>query len=162
MAAQSSDPPQPSDHAVEELRHVIGAWNVQTEFIGPDGGVTQTVEGSYAFEWVLPDRIVSGVSTMPALNQTSAILFFLRPSRGEIEMMSVGADGHVWRMIGPDEGPTRTTPDTPMADGSTMMLRFTRHDVTPNSFRSRMEISVDGGTTWRTGNRQHFTREGQG
>ncbi|WP_298021804.1 hypothetical protein [uncultured Parasphingopyxis sp.] len=149
---------EPSAQAVEQLRHVIGTWDATTEFIGPDGTVTYTGEGQYRFEWVVPDRIVSGVSTIPALDQISAILFFVRPGRGEIEMASVGGDGHLWRMIGPDDSETRTTPNTGMADGSTMMLRFTRSDVTPDSFRSRMEISTDGGETWRPGNRQRFTR----
>lgn len=37
-------------------------------------------------------------------------------------------------------------------------MRFTRYDVQPDSFRSRMELSTDGGSTWRLGNRQQFTR----
>lgn len=158
-AAAQATGDAPSPDGVAQLRLVIGTWDVTTEFIAADESVSQQVRGQYHFEWVVPDRIVSGVSNMPEPNQVSALLFFLRPSRSEIEMLSVGRDGHVWRMIGPDDGETRTTPDTPMADGSTMMLRFTRYDVSPDSFRSRMEISTDGGGgSWRLGNRQHFTR----
>jgi hypothetical protein len=132
-------------------------WDVTTEFIGADGS-SRTMEGQYRFGWVVPDRVVSGMSTIPELNQASGILFFLRPSNHEIEMVSVGADGHLWRMIGPDSGETRITPETPMADGSTLMLRFTRYAVETDSFRSRMEMSSDGGETWRIGNRQYFRR----
>ncbi|QLC25812.1 hypothetical protein HFP57_12805 [Parasphingopyxis algicola] len=156
-AAQDA-PPEPPAVAIEQLRHAIGLWNVETDFIAPDGSVTRTLAGQYRFGWVVPDRIVSGMSTIPELNQASAILFFVRPSRNEIEMASVGADGHLWRMIGPDTSEARTTPNTVMADGSILMLRFTRYDVERDRFRSRMEMSTDGGETWRLGNRQRFVR----
>ena len=158
LTAQPAPPPEPSAIAVEQLRHAIGLWNVETDFIAADGSVARTLTGQYRFGWVVPDRVVTGMSTIPELNQASAILFFVRPGRSEIEMASVGADGHLWRMIGPDDSETRTTPETTMADGSTLILRFTRYDVTPNSFQSRMERSTDGGQTWSLGNRQRFVR----
>lgn len=158
LAAQTQAPPEPAEQAVEQLRHVIGLWDVETDFIGPDGAVQRTFAGQYRFGWVVPDRVVSGMSAIPELNQASAILFFVRPSESEIEMASVAADGHLWRMVGPDTSETRTTPNTRMADGSTMMLRFTRYDVQEDSFRSRMEISADGGESWELGNEQRFVR----
>jgi hypothetical protein len=156
LAAQTP-PPEPAPEGVSQLRHVIGLWDVTTEFIGEDGS-SRAMEGQYRFGWVVPDRVVSGMSTMPELNQASGILFFLRPSTHEIEMVSVGADGHLWRMAGPDNGETRITPDTPMSGGSSLMLRFTRYDIGRDSFRSRMEMSTDGGENWRIGNRQFFRR----
>lgn len=151
---------EPAPAAVAQLRHCIGVWEVTTEFIAPDGSVARTVAGSYTFEWVVPDRVVRGVATMPELDQTSALLFYVRPRTRELEMVSVGADGQLWRMSGPDDGETRTTPPTPMPDGTTLMLRFTRYDVEPDRFRSRMELSNDAGETWRLGNRQAFRRAG--
>ena len=161
LATQPS-PPRPSEQAVEQLRHVIGLWDVETDFIAADGTVQRTFVGQYRFGWVVPDRVVSGMSAIPELNQASAILFFVRPSSNEIEMASVAADGHLWRMVGPDDSETRTTPNTPMADGSSMMLRFTRYDVQDDRFRSRMEISTDGGETWSLGNEQRFVRAESG
>ncbi len=157
--AQAAPPPTPNPVAVEQLRHAIGTWDAETDFFGPDGALLGTGKGTYIFQWVIEDRIVSGVTTIPAWNQTAAILFFLRPKDGEIEMASVGADGMLWRMIGPDDSEVRTTPNVTMDDGTTMMLRFTRHSVTPDSFESTMEISADGGATWRLGNRQRFVRQ---
>ena len=160
LAQETSAATRPVPPAVEQLRHVIGAWDVETDFIGPDGAIRATVPGRYEFAWVMPDRIVSGWSELPSLNQKSALLFFHRPADHQIEMASVGPDGQLWRMTGPDDGETRTTADQTMPDGSTMMLRFTRHDVTPDRFGSFMEISGDGGKTWRLGNRQRFVRVG--
>jgi CubicO group peptidase (beta-lactamase class C family) len=47
-----------------------------------------------------------------------------------------------------------------MSDGSTLQLRFTRYNVEPDRFESRMESSTDGGATWTQGNHQVFVRAG--
>ncbi|MDH4260667.1 MAG: hypothetical protein OEW16_10275, partial [Gammaproteobacteria bacterium] len=56
------------------------------------------------------------------------------------------------------DGETRTTPPTPLADGGSMQLRFTRFNVEPDRFESRMEFTLDDGKTWKPGNRQVFIR----
>jgi hypothetical protein len=73
-------------------------------------------------------------------------------------MVSVGKDGHLWVMTGPAGSEIRTTSDAPMSDGSKMRLRFTRYNVTPDRFESKMEISTDSGATWVPGNHQVFAR----
>ena len=150
--------PAPLAASIDELRHVVGRWNVTTEFLRDDGSVARAVQGTYEFEWVVPDTVVRGVSHIPSLDQRAAILLFVNPRDKTVEMTSVGADGQLWRMIGPLGGDTRTTPDVAMPDGSTVRLRFTRSNVTADRFESRMERSVDGGRQWTTGNHQVFTR----
>jgi hypothetical protein len=113
--------------SVDQLRHAVGLWNVTTTQFKEDGSVAQTIEGSYQFEWVVPDRVVSGRSSIPALGQAGG-------------------------------GETRTTPATPLADGRKMQLRFTRYNVEPDRFESRMEMSFDGGESWRPGNHRCFVR----
>jgi hypothetical protein len=88
----------------------------------------------------------------------SGVLFYVNEARAVIEMASVGRDGHLWVMTGPLGGDTRQTPVTPMPDGSTLQLRFTRSKVEADRFESRMEASSDGGKTWVPGNRQVFER----
>lgn len=144
--------------SVEQLRHVVGMWNVTTTQYNDDGSIAQKVDGSYQFDWIVPDRVLTGRSSTPSLGQTSGILFYVNERRATIEMASVGADGHLWVMSGPAGGETRSTPPTPMSDGSKMQLRFTRFNVAPNCFESRMEVSTDGGANWRAGNHQLFVR----
>ncbi|MFZ2507658.1 MAG: hypothetical protein WAW79_04170 [Steroidobacteraceae bacterium] len=143
---------------VTQLRHAIGEWNVSTARYGEDGSVTGTMPGTYRFEWVVPDRVISGRSDIPGLGSASGILFYVRERRATIEMVSVGADGHLWVMTGPIDGETRMTPPTPLADGGSMKLRFTRFNVEPDRFESRMEYSLDDGATWKPGNHQVFQR----
>lgn len=143
---------------IAQLRSTIGAWDVTTEFMDDSGRVARTVEGGYRFDWVVTDRVVSGRSDIPELQQTSGILFYVRDRKMEIEMVSVGADGRLWVTTGPIEGEVRTTPDVATVGGGTMRLRFTRYAVTGDRFESKMEYSLDQGTSWKPGNHQVFRR----
>jgi hypothetical protein len=144
--------------SVDELRHARGEWRVVTEFLNPDGTVARAVEGTYRFAWIVPDRVLSGASEIPELQIKSGILFYVNERKSEIEMVSVGQDGHLWVMTGAAGGDTRMTPVTPQAEGPAIQLRFTRFNVTPDRFESKMEISPDAGKTWRPGNHQVFAR----
>lgn len=146
------------DAGVAQLRHSIGSWDVTTSFLDDTGRALATFQGSYDFAWAVPDRVVRGTSSIPALQQTSAILFFVREATAQVEMLSVGRDGMVWTMTGPWDSEVRETPVVSMPDGSTLKLRFTRSNVTTDRFESRMERSSDGGQTWFPGNHQLFVR----
>lgn len=143
---------------VEQLRHMEGAWRVETRFVQEDCSDTEPFAGTYHFQWVIEDKVLSGVSEIPALGQKSAVLFYVRPATNEIEMASVGADGKLWVMTGRDAEEVRSTPDYPTTDGGTVRLRFTRFNVQPDHFESMMEWSADQGATWSKGNHQRFER----
>jgi hypothetical protein len=146
--------------SVEQLRASIGHWKVVTEFLNEDGSIAKSVEGAYRFEWVVPERVVSGRSDIPEMKQTTAILFYVNEQKRLIEMVSVAADGRLWVMSGPLGGEVRTTPEYTTREGGTGQLRFTRFNVAEDSFESRMEYSEDSGKTWKPGNHQTFRRAG--
>ena len=146
-------------HSVDELRNAVGRWSVTTTFLNPDGSVAREIPGTYVFEWIVEDRVVVGHNDLPELGQKSGILFYVREKDLEIEMVAVGADGKLWIMTGPAGGDTRYSQPYESADGKPSQLRFTRFNVTPNRFESRMEYTTDDGETWTQGNHQVFTRE---
>jgi hypothetical protein len=157
--AQTADgAASPLAGAVQQLRHAVGVWEVTTTQYDDGGAVERIGCGTYRFDWVVPDRVLSGRSDMHEWKQSAGILFYVNPTRSTIEMTSVGPDGHLWVMTGPAGGETRTTPPTALADGRTMQLRFTRFGVMQNRFESRMEVSLDGGESWKPGNHQLFVR----
>jgi hypothetical protein len=159
LAEASETAPIGFDSAVQQLRSTVGAWDVKTTQYGDDGAVARVASGTYRFEWIVPDRVLAGRSDIPDWKQASGILFYVNERRATIEMASVGADGMLWVMTGPASGETRTTPAVPTGDGGTLQLRFTRFNVAPNRFESRMEMSHDGGSSWKPGNHQVFSRE---
>jgi CubicO group peptidase (beta-lactamase class C family) len=131
---------------------------VTTEFLNPDGSVARTVEGEYEFDWVVPDRVLLGRSRPPEPDQAAGLLFYYQESQNMVGMASVGADGHLWVMTGAADKEVRHTPPTPMPDGSIVELRFTRYNVEPEQFESKMEFSTDAGSTWTQRNHQIFRR----
>lgn len=145
------------DAAVAQLRHAVGEWAVVTEFLNDDGSVQRSAAGTYAFAWVIEDRVLSGRSDIPEAQLASGILFYVNEQSGTIEMVSVGADGHRWVMTGKAGEEVRYSQEFDTAGGKAQ-LRFTRSNVEPDRFESRMEWSEDGGKTWKPGNRQVFTR----
>jgi hypothetical protein len=158
FAEASETPPIGFEAAVQQLRSAAGLWNVETTQFADDGAVARVACGTYRFDWIVPDRVLAGRSDIPDWKQASGILFYVNERRSTIEMASVGADGHLWVMTGPAGGETRSTPPTPLAGGGSMQLRFTRFNVTPDRFESRMEVSLDGGASWKPGNHQVFKR----
>ena len=156
----SPSAPQKPDvsKAVAQLRHACGFWSVTTEFLNADGSIAKAVQGTYRFDWVVPDRVLSGQSEIPELKQKSALLFYVNEKKQIIEMTSVGADGDLWVMSGAADGELRTSQPLRNADGKQTQLRFTRFNVKPDSFESKMEYTTDGGKTWSPGNHQLFRR----
>lgn len=145
--------------SVEQLRSSIGRWSVVTEFLDEKGSVARSATGSYEFSWIVPDRVVAGRSEIPELEQASGILFYVNEKKQEIEMVSVGPDGNLWVMTGPLGGEVRLSQPFTTAAGRTRQLRFTRFNVSPDAFESRMDYTEDGGKTWIPGNHQLFRRE---
>ncbi len=145
-------------HSVEELRTSIGRWEATTDFLKDDGTVARTVSAIYEFSWVVPDRVAIGKNRIEELGQASGILFYVNEAERKIEMAAVGVDGKLWVMTGPLGGEVRVSQEYAMPDGGTGQLRFTRFNVAQDSFESRMEVTSDGGATWKPGNRQRFKR----
>jgi hypothetical protein len=162
LADASEIEPSPLSSAVQQLRHSVGIWQVTTTQFDDRGAVARVGSGTYRFDWVVPDRVLSGRADMAEWKQNAGMLFYVNPERSTIEMTSVGPDGQLWVMTGPAGGETRTTSPTALPDGRKVQLRFTRFNVSANSFESRMEASYDGGASWRPGNHQAFKRAAGG
>ncbi|MGQ0385165.1 MAG: hypothetical protein ACT4UP_10850 [Gammaproteobacteria bacterium] len=142
---------------VDQLRHAVGTWNVTTIRYREDGKVAERLNGTYQFEWVVPDRVVSGRANIPSIGPMSGLLFYYNERRGTLEIASVGADGQLVVMTGAPGEELRTSAP-PAADGSKRQLRFTRFNVERNCFESRLDVSTDGGASWRPGNHLRFVR----
>lgn len=145
--------------SIEHLRGVAGRWSVVTKFLNEDGTVARSADGGYQFDWVVPDRVLSGRSDIPSMKMNSGILFYVNEKKMTIEMVSVGADGYLWIMTGAVGEETRYSQSFKSTDGKNNQLRFTRFNVTVDGFESRMEYTQDGGKTWLPGNHQVFTRQ---
>lgn len=145
--------------SVQQLRDNVGEWAVVTNFLNADGAVARSANGTYTFNWVVVDRLLSGESEIPEMGMKSGILFYVNEKKKIIEMVSVGKDGNLWTMTGPLGGETRYSQVYKTTDGGEGQLRFTRFNVRADGFESKMEYSEDGGKNWTQGNHQTFSRK---
>jgi hypothetical protein len=126
------------DTAVQQLRSAVGLWDVETTQFADDGAVARVACGTYRFDWVVPDRVLAGRLNVPDWKETSGILFYVNERRSTIEMASVDADGELH------------------------LMRVTRFNVGPDRLEARMEVSKDGGNSWKPGHHQVFRRAATG
>lgn len=144
--------------AVQQLRQAAGHWNVTTTRYATNGAVAAVASGTWQFDWVVPDRVLSGRAVIPDWKQAAGMLYYLNERRSTLEMASVGADGQLQLMSGPAGAETRTSAAIPLADGRRMLQRYTRYGITTDRFEARMETSHDGGLSWKPGHHQLFVR----
>lgn len=137
FAEASETAPLGFDTAVQQLRSAVGVWDVETTQYADDGAVARIACGTYRFEWVVPDRVLAGRSDIPDWKQASGVLFYVN-ERSAIEMASVGPDGDL------------------------KVMRVTRFAVAPDRLEARMDVSTDGGVSWRPGHHQVFRRAASG
>ena len=144
--------------AVQQLRQAAGHWNVTTTRYDEKGAVAAVASGTWHFEWIVPDRVLSGRAVIPDWQQTSGMLYYLNERRSTLEMATVGADGQLLVVAGPAGAESRTTPAVALPDGRRMVQRYTRYGIAADRFESRMETSYDGGLSWKPGLHQLFVR----
>lgn len=138
FAEASETAPLGYDTAVQQLRSAVGVWDVETTQFADDGAVARVACGTYRFDWVVPDRVLAGRSDIPDWEHASGILFYVNERRSAIEMASVGADGQL------------------------QVMRVTRFNAGPDRLEARMDVSRDGGASWKPGHHQVFRRAATG
>lgn len=158
LAHASALTPPELDAAVEQLRQAAGRWSVTTTRYADNGSVAAVATGTWSFDWVVPDRVLSGRSVIPDWSQSAGMLFYLNERFFTLEMAQVGSDGQLVVLSGPASAASRKTAVIPLPDGRRMVQRHTRYGVTRDKFEAKLETSYDGGQSWKLGYHQLFVR----
>ena len=158
LAQASEILPPGLEGAVQQLRQAAGRWNVTTTRFAENGAVAAVATGTWTFDWIVPDRVLSGRSAIPDWNQSAAVLYYLNERMETLELAQVGSDGQLLVMSGPAGAESRTSSPVALPDGRRMMQRHTRYDVSADRFEARVERSFDGGASWKPGYHQVFVR----
>jgi hypothetical protein len=144
--------------AVQQLRQAAGRWNVTTTRYADNGAVAAVATGTWSFDWVVPDRVLTGRSAIPDWNQSAGMLFYLNERMFTLEMAQVGADGQLIVLSGPAGAATRRSEPVALPDGRRVLQRHTRYGVTADRFEAKLETSYDGGASWKPAYHQLFVR----
>jgi hypothetical protein len=146
--------------ATELLRSSVGKWETTAEFFNPNGTVAGAFAGTTELAWLTPGKVISGKSEYPQLKLVTGLMVYINEAKGQVEMASVGGDGNLLVVSGPLGSAELRSEPVRFSDTVVGRLKFTRLNVTANSFDTRTEISDDGGKTWKMMNRQKFKRAG--
>ena len=148
-------------NAVQQLRQAAGRWTVTTTRYADNGAVAAVATGTWSFDWVVPDRVLTGKAVIPDWNQSAGMLFYLNERMFTLEMAQVGADGQLVVMSGPAGAQTRRSAPVELPDGRRVLQRHTRYGVTADRFEAKVETSDDGGASWKPAYHQLFVRAPQ-
>jgi len=156
VSAQATEAELPAV-AVERLEYAIGEWDVVGERLLPDGTVGEPVHGGMSASWLVPGRIVQMADRDPEGGGRSWWVYDRATEAWTL--VSIGVEnGAVWVLRGNLEEWIITSDPRQWPDGRSAQIRFTHHDIQPNSFQALQEVSFDGGQTWAAVFRQTLTR----
>lgn len=158
LAQASELAPRGIDAAVEQLRQAAGRWNVTTTRYADDGSVAAVASGTWNFDWVVPDRVLSGRAAIPDWSQSAGMLFYLNERQFTLEMAQVDSDGQLVVLSGPASTASRTSTPVALPDGRRLVRRHTHYGVTRDQFEAKLETSYDGGRSWKLGYHHLFVR----
>lgn len=159
-AQDTAEPIAPlPEEARRRLEYAVGAWDVRTEFLDPEGRVQPIEESTHDARFSIPGRLVELTSVTPSSGRGKAWLFYGMQD-GLFYLTSVDQRGDLWVLTGGLDQYVLTSLPRPMEDGSMLTARLTYLNPTAGSYETLMDVSTNGGATWRTVFRQKITRRG--
>lgn len=160
-AQQSSAGSDAASVAMQKLARLEGDWQTeQVEFLGPDGSIRKVTGASATNQVQLDGRVLyhAGRLAEPAIATRG--WYFFDAAEGRLKMQSVTDSGRIDEFVGGWDGERLVMQTRPDANGR--QFRMTHADITDDSYLETMEISEDGGASWRLTSRQHMRRTGTG
>ena len=100
-------------------------------------------------QYVIPGRVVELTTENLAQGSISKAWMFYNVAEGQYYLTSVDAKGDLWVLSGGLDDYVLTSKPRPHPRGGTTMIRFTHTNIEQDSFEAVMEMSRDGGRTWR-------------
>ena len=156
VAQPPADRPLP-EAARHHLDLLIGTWDARWEWLDETGEVAGVETGTETFSFLIEDRVVRLHTVVEGRPAPSEALLFYSFEDERLHLVSVDRDGTLWLLEGPEDGSVLTSESKTGRDGRPLTIRFT-HGEEDDALTAVMEMSRDGGETWRVGFRQHMVR----
>lgn len=159
LSADGQEPEPPV--ALQRLERLAGSWEAdRVEFLDGAGEVTRVSRASAHNQLQMNGRVMwhRGRLEEPAI-QTRA-WYYWDPADERLHMGSVSSGGRYDEFVGGWEADRLvlvSVPD-PVHDGR--RFRLTQSEISDTSFLETLEVSSDGGATWRVSSRQRMRRSG--
>lgn len=155
LRGQEADPPA----AVARLEGLAGSWETdRVEFLDSDGNVVRVSGATAHNELQLEGRVLVHRGRLDEPSIETRAWYYWDPEDERLHMGAVSSSGRYDEFVGGWEGDrlVMTTLPKPAYDGC--LFRMTHREITDRSYLESLEVSSDGGETWRVSSRQRMRR----
>lgn len=146
------------EEARQRLDYAIGEWDIVSRSYSAKGEIVREIKGKDTNRYVIDGRVVENTNEFPALGNVSKAWMFYNFQEEKFYLTSVDKNGALWVLSGGLDKYVLTSKPRKQPDGSELIIRFTHENIEPDSFEAQMQMSKDGGKTWRNGYRQFLRR----
>lgn len=155
--AQESDLPE----ALERLERLAGSWEAErVEFLDADGRVARISSAAADNELQMGGRVMAhrGRLAEPVIETRG--WYYWDPEDERLHLGSVSSRGRYDEFVGGWEGDRLVMVIVPSPGHDGRRFRLTQSEISDTSFMETLEVSSDGGATWRVSSRQRMRRSG--
>jgi len=152
--AQSQESP-PVPEALQKLQPVVGDWRAdRVEFLDEEGGVREVSQAEARNRSYLGGLAFHHRGRLLEPEIRTQGWYFYDPMEELLHHVSVSSRGHHDEFVGRWEGDRLVMVTEPRAHYQGRLYRSTTYDIRADAFTEQLEISTDGGATWRLAVRQ--------
>lgn len=130
--------------ATERLRREVGTWSTRWVYLDAAGNVASEAEGTEIRSFVIADRVLQTVSSVPTRNESSVSLKFFKTDVAMMYAVSTNPDGDLWTFIEEVDGHVSTSTRHENPDGTATYLRFSTLRETEDEIDVQGDVSTDG------------------
>ncbi|WP_405234512.1 hypothetical protein [Lentisalinibacter salinarum] len=141
------------------LEALTGAWETErVESLAPDGTVDRVSPARAHNGFQLDGRVFvhRGWLLDPAIETIG--WYFIDPSDGRLHWSTVESSGRHDEFVGGWQDGRLVMVNVPQSSADPQRFRMTHFEITGNSYLETLEVSEDGGISWRVTSRQVMRR----
>jgi len=146
---------------MRRLGHLVGEWEAdRVEFLDEAGTVRRVSQAEITNRAYLNGLAIHHQGRLLDPEVEVQGWYYYDPEENRLRMASVSSGGRYDEFVGGWEDGRLVMVAEPRSRDQGRLYRLVHDLITPASFRERLEVSTDGGKTWRVSSRQLFRRAG--
>ena len=158
-AAQSSASEPEVPEAMARLGALEGTWRAdRVEFLGEDGQVRSTSSAETRNRVYLDGLAFHHEGRLAEPDIRTQAWYYWEPEEERLYLAAVSSGGQYDEFVGGWQGDRLVMVTEPREHYRGRLFRVTIRDIREDSFTEHLEVSTDGGETWRMSHRQVMQR----
>ncbi len=155
--AGAQEPPVPE--ALRGLEFLVGSWRAErVEFLDEEGQVVRVSSAEAHNELQLDGRVLAHRGRLDDPRIETRAWYYWDPKEERVHMGSVSSRGRYDEFVGEWRGDRLVMTTLPSPAYGGRLFRMTHRRIGPDAYLETLEVSEDGGESWRTSSRQRMQR----